>query len=75
VNLRVVGVLDHRDPAAEDRHAVALHQGSVPLAAVVVLRAFPDQIVQPRRVEARALPAQGDALPVADDKDVCSVGR
>jgi hypothetical protein len=24
VNLRVVGVLDHRDPATEYRHAVAL---------------------------------------------------
>ena len=65
VNLRVVSVLDYRDPAPEDRHAVTSHQNSVPLASGVVLRAFPDQIVQPRRVEPRALPAQGDALPAA----------
>ena len=32
---------NHRDPAAEDRHAVALHQGSVPLASDVVLRPLP----------------------------------
>ena len=40
LNLSVVGALDHRDPAAEHRHAVALRQGSVPLASVVILRAF-----------------------------------
>src|ERR1035441_1538085 len=52
VHLRLVGVLDHRDAAAEDRHAVAPHQSSVPLAPGVVLRAFPDQVIEPRRVEA-----------------------
>src|ERR1019366_5219273 len=70
VHLCVVCLLDHRYPAAENRHAVALHQGSVPLASNVVLRPLPDQIVQPRRVEARSLPAEGDALPAADDEDV-----
>jgi hypothetical protein len=29
VHLHVVCLLDHRDPAAEDRHAVALVQGSL----------------------------------------------
>lgn len=73
LNLCVIGVLNHRDPAAEDRHAVALHKGSVPLASDVVLRPLPDQIVQPRRVEARSLPAEGNLPSAAKDKDVSPV--
>ncbi|MGA7770873.1 MAG: hypothetical protein WCA27_32140 [Candidatus Sulfotelmatobacter sp.] len=73
MNLCVVGVLNYRDPAAEDRHAVALHQSSVPLASGVVLRALPDQIVQPRRVEAQAPAAERDTLPAANDEDVCAI--
>ena len=69
MNLCVIGVLDHRDPAAKDRNAVALHKGSVPLASVVILRAFPDEVVQSRRVEARAPPAEGN-LPPAANEDV-----
>src|ERR1017187_2167851 len=50
--------------------AVALHQGSVPLASVVILRAFPDKVVQSRRIEAQSPPAEGDVLPAAEHKDV-----
>src|ERR1035437_9508122 len=74
VNLCPVDVLDHRYPLAEDRHAVALHQGSVPLASNVVLRPLPDQIVQPRRVKARSLPAERNLPSAADHKDVDVIG-
>src|ERR1039458_4737024 len=70
INFSIASLLDHRDPAAEDCHAVALVQGSLPLASVVILRAFPDKVVQSRRIEAQSPPAEGDVLPAADDEDV-----
>src|ERR1039458_8570267 len=74
VHLCVVGVLHHRYSAAENRHAVAPHQGSVPLASVVLLRALLDQIVQPRRIEARSLTVEGNLPSAAEHKDVDVIG-
>ena len=70
VHLCLVSVLDHRDAPTEDRHAVALHQGSVPLAANVILRALSNQKIQSCRIEPRAPPAEANALPTAADEDV-----
>src|ERR1019366_3087475 len=51
-SLFVVSLFDHCDSATEHRHAVALLQGALPLAADVILVACLDQVVQSRRVEA-----------------------
>jgi hypothetical protein len=60
VNLCIVGVLNHRDSAAENRDEVALHEDSVPLTARVALGALPDQIIQPRRIEPLAPLVEGN---------------
>jgi hypothetical protein len=55
LNPFTVSVLDHRCPAAENRHAVVLHQGSVLLAANMRLLAHLDQVIESSLVKARTL--------------------